>query len=300
MPETRTTEYYLNKFNITKEWLIENYVNQEKSLPDIYNETGMSFRITKLLLERFEVKIRSRSEAKKTSRNVDKTTKTLREKYGVDNASKSNLIKEKKKNTFFKNYGVDNIWKSAGYCQWLNNYMLLKYGKKRISNPENLGWKTISKKEKKIRIQKLQAGLKKWFATLTDEQKSEIAAKAASFNKNISKLESRFQIILNNLNIGHKWQFRIKNKIYDFLIDKTNIIIEINGDFWHANPKIYTNENELIKFPFGKISAKEIWEKDNFKKNLAINSGYKIVYLWESEIKKMSDSDIENFILNLL
>jgi hypothetical protein len=33
------------------------------------------------------------------------------------------------------------------------------------------------------------------------------------------------------------------------------------------------------------VIAKDIWKKDEMKKQLAIDNGYKIVYLWEDEMK---------------
>ena len=76
--------------------------------------------------------------------------------------------------------------------------------------------------------------------------------------------------------------------IYDqqrtFAYDYTNLtkmkIIEFNGDFWHANPKKYTNEDEII---YEGKSVKEIWERDKIKLELARTKGFDVMVVWENE-----------------
>ena len=49
--------------------------------------------------------------------------------------------------------------------------------------------------------------------------------------------------------------------------------------------------------PKGKTyTAKEIWKKDNIKKQLAVQNGYNVIYLFESDMKLMSDEEILSFI----
>jgi len=43
-----------------------------------------------------------------------------------------------------------------------------------------------------------------------------------------------------------------------------------------------------------------LWEKDEEKRKNALNHGYIVEYLWESDIIKMSDDDIYNKIINFL
>jgi len=71
------------------------------------------------------------------------------------------------------------------------------------------------------------------------------------------------------------------NKYYDFKID--NYLIELNGDFWHANPKIY-QATDIMPFPEGQKLVKDIWEKDKLKKELALQNGYKFITLWECDL----------------
>ena len=69
---------------------------------------------------------------------------------------------------------------------------------------------------------------------------------------------------------------------FDFIIN-ANILLEVQGDYWHANPEIYgdgpnlrpLNERQLYKV-----------ERDREKYRKAKELDYKVFYIWETEIKK--------------
>ena len=81
-------------------------------------------------------------------------------------------------------------------------------------------------------------------------------------------------------------------------IDKVNKITGMDITFvTTAN----TNEEafELLKelgLPFKNVKAKYIWNKDNNKKKLAESYGYKVYYIWESDMNDLSDDDIINYL----
>lgn len=94
-----------------------------------------------------------------------------------------------------------------------------------------------------------------------------------------SKLEKTFANILDLLEIKYK-QFLYAKEIkafYDFYIPHKNIIIEIDGDFWHCNPKTKhaTPKYESQKKNLIRDKEKEKWAKDN---------GYKLIRFWEDDI----------------
>ena len=64
---------------------------------------------------------------------------------------------------------------------------------------------------------------------------------------------------------------------------RNNKIIEFNGDFWHANPKYY-HEDDLMFWSEGKQrTAKEIWERDAKREKELIELGYSVLVIWESD-----------------
>ena len=69
--------------------------------------------------------------------------------------------------------------------------------------------------------------------------------------------------------------------------------MEVNGDFFHANPIKY-KADDIIPLPRIKKTAQELWDKDERKKKIAEKFGYQVVYIWENEINKCYDEkDLE-------
>jgi G:T-mismatch repair DNA endonuclease (very short patch repair protein) len=74
-----------------------------------------------------------------------------------------------------------------------------------------------------------------------------------------------------------------------------NILIEVNGDFWHANPKIY-KAKDILPHPNKEVLAETLWKKDKKKNILAIKNGFQVLTLWELDITKLNDVELELFI----
>jgi very-short-patch-repair endonuclease len=73
--------------------------------------------------------------------------------------------------------------------------------------------------------------------------------------------------------------------MYDFVVtDPIKICIEINGDFYHANPEIY-QATDLIKIrgSNGGVLASTIWKNDQQKRAVIESKGYTVYYIWERE-----------------
>lgn len=104
-------------------------------------------------------------------------------------------------------------------------------------------------------------------------------------NDFISKKESfpekQIRRILENENIDYKREvcFNGSKHRVDFLITGAKKVIEVNGDFWHANPKIYgTDENKYSKLQLQSLlryKDKMLYLKEN---------GYTVLEIWENDI----------------
>ena len=257
--------------------LLNCYVVNLNSLVDIRKKYLIDFKSILFLLDYFNIKKRSISEsAKKIS--THKYKKTCLEKYGFDNVSKSNIIKDMKKNTFLNNYGVDNIFKDSDFKKWI------------LEN--NFAWNNLTDDENRLRVEKQTASIKKYWSKLTDEQKN----KLYSYN-GTSKLETAISSVLNDLCISYTTQFPLCGKLFDFRITNTNLLIEVNGDYWHCNPLKF-KQDEYVKFPGGNKKVSDIWNKDLIKRNKAIESGYNVIYIWEKEIK--DSVDIKKLVMEKL
>jgi len=69
---------------------------------------------------------------------------------------------------------------------------------------------------------------------------------------------------------------------YDIADSKRMKIIEFNGDYWHCNPKKYSTDHIL---PHTGLTAKQIWERDYLKIKAAMDRGFTIKIVWESEFQ---------------
>jgi very-short-patch-repair endonuclease len=98
---------------------------------------------------------------------------------------------------------------------------------------------------------------------------------------NISNSDTSIEVTVENFlqseKIEYKKQYRIyynkiNFKIYDFYLLKENILIEVDGDFWHC---------KLEKKP---KNYKDIIVNDKLKNDLATENGYRLVRISQSEL----------------
>jgi len=105
------------------------------------------------------------------------------------------------------------------------------------------------------------------------------AIKKIFSHRKMNKLERSVADQLDKAGIKYTFQFFIVRngicKSYDFKIKRKPIILEVDGDFWHGNPAI-TNHYE---------KSDEVKGNDKIKTDLANKRGYRVVRLWESDIK---------------
>jgi len=177
-------------------------------------------------------------------KNADYANKV---KNGIDNYNLNHEYKigwepksiEKRKNTNINLYGVEHVWSSKEIIKKCKETCLLKYGK----TSQELAYEGLLKKGK-------------------------------------TKIEIIFEDFLNNNNIKYKDQFRIyydghKHKRYDFYLIDYNLIVEIDGDYWHGNQLFFKKLNETQKLNI---------ENDIFKNELALKNDKNILRIWEYEI----------------
>ena len=280
---------------------INRYLKEEVSI-DCLKKEGLDLNKYFILLN---IKRTSKQE-RTTERYKNKFKNSIFEKYGVDNISKSEEYKKKKSETVMKNYGVNHNFLiktvkekaiqsyKEKTCtteykkEWSKKYIKTcqdKYG------VENVGQiKEVRKKHSKIMKQKC--------ASMTLEEKRKMTEKARlswhQQNSWVSKIELRIRSILKKMNVKFKTNETLFNYNYDIVID--NILIEINGDFWHGNPLFFEPGEKL----FETLTVDEVWEKDRIKKETAENNGKKVYILWENEINKYTDEELEQILRSWL
>ena len=103
-----------------------------------------------------------------------------------------------------------------------------------------------------------------------------------NLHKDVIWNNNELYLFSEDLKVGCRYDFTYKNKI-----------IEFNGDYWHANPKKF-KEDELIRCGKEPKPAKHIWEKDRSKIEIAKIHGYKVYVIWEDEYMQNKEN-----VLNL-
>lgn len=113
-----------------------------------------------------------------------------------------------------------------------------------------------------------------------------------------TKPEKGFCRILNKIGIGVKYpdfikellglkdddnddfflfQYPIQRYVVDFADPTNKVVINVNGDYWHANPLLYDEDN------LGKTQKLNI-RQDKNKRIFLNNKGWTVIDVWESEI----------------
>ncbi len=216
----------------------------------------------------------------KGTKAYEKRNQTVKERYGVDNVFQAEETKEKIKNAIFERFGD-----YQGFYGYMKEKFLKKYG---VENP----WELNSVQQKCMETKLKNYG----------------SANCSNIHMN-SSIHRKVSEFLSSLNIQHENENTKLIRYYDdngklhwpvpdihLLGQFSNIIIEVNGDYWHANPKLY-KENDLIRRFGGYVKAGDIWKKDLERNHYIEKLGYKVLVIWEDEIESGSFCEkILNFL----
>ena len=183
-------------------------------------------------------------------------------------------------------------WKEGKYVGWWENKTpetleKIEGIKEKLRNDKERG-KKISKKLKgvpKTEISKIKNSESQKIRYKNNPKLKEDASirrikwlKSTLSNKK-SKLESKFETILNLLNIEYEFQHEFQKRLFDFKIKDKNILIEVDGDFYHCNPN--TKHSEVL-YETQSLTKKN----DNYKNTLCQNHGMILLRYWEKDINE--------------
>lgn len=244
---------------------------------------------------------RSSSEERSTPRYKEKYLTAIRDKYGpnISNISQVDEVQKKKEKTFAEKHGsYDNYLFTKrnkmkdGYSKYRSNpkktlaalnkmkaTLLQKYG---VINPSH--HPDIAKKISDTKKERCSA--------LTLEEKRQMTEPArqawAKQGDWESKIEKRVQHCLVELGEDFTKHVFLFGFNYDILLPGF-VLIEVQGNFWHANPRLYLESDLLFG---GTLPVWKIWQKDKRKLDIATKNGYNVLYIWESEINSLSDDEL--------
>lgn len=98
-----------------------------------------------------------------------------------------------------------------------------------------------------------------------------------------SKLEMKFaKDFLDKLGVEYIYQFKAESigRFFDYFLPKENLIIEIDGDYFHSYGLLYEEMS-----PMQKKNKRVDKQKDHW----ALINGIPIIRIWEHEINKNPD-----------
>lgn len=199
-------------------------------------------------------------------------------------------VQRKIKQIVLEKYGVDNVSKLDEVKQKIGLKIALKNRTREFSEETKSKHSVNSKKLWSIKKESISLAIKNSINNNDKEIKRRSTwAKNNLAGKNLLTIKNRFSKL--HLKIRKELEleqlgFSGEQKINRFLVDELNenkkIIIEINGDYIHANPKIYS-ANDIIRLPGNSYTAEEKWFSDQIKLDSLKELGYNVLVIWESD-----------------
>lgn len=126
-----------------------------------------------------------------------------------------------------------------------------------------------------------------------NKRKGGLAAAKSVKKYQKNNFEKKLEQKLKEMQIEMKYSVIFCHKQFDFGNKEHKILLEAQGDYWHGNPNIYKELNEI---------QKRNVNKDVEKAKIAEKHGFKIFYIWEKEFNNGNFSvlfEIKNYLNNV-
>ena len=293
--------------------------NSGYSFLELSNKYDISYNTLEKLMAKYGIHRKTCKEQNNNPRVREKYKQTCLNHFGAEhNFSKNSASRKKWEAKLHEDEGIVNVFQRDSVKQKIKSTELLRYGETgRIYNRtkgstlkywiEKLGEEDGVLRYQEIcynkgKSNRLQYWIEK-YGKVEGEKKYRIhieqQCKKTLVKGFFTGLNHRVKQILISNNIAYEEEYPIlyegnKHFFYDFKIG--NIILELNGDYWHCNPSMY-KESDIVQYPGNNYKlVKDIWERDKKKKEVAILNNFDFVVLWENELKSMSDEELLNFI----
>lgn len=251
-------------------------------------------------------KKRSSKEERASQRYKDKYNSSIKNKYGVENISQAKFVKEKKKNTAKVNYGSWEAYLSKcrehmrlGFEEYLRSDERKKEqqqkSKQTLQNLYGVDNAAQLPHVRKIISQKAKERLSK----LSEDELRELTAPAresvCSRGGYSSKPEHRVRAALADIGLSFFTNKNLWSYNWDIVFEDLKLLIEVNGDYWHANPSFY-KKGDMISYPGGLRAVEDVWKKDARKAKKAKSKGWRLLVVWEADIVSKTDRELLFFI----
>lgn len=249
----------LIKETLTYEFLLKEYVENQKSLPELQAETHINFGTIHRKLKEFGL-----------SRTVKESCQVQAK---AEKAKQTNLKKTGFPHNFCKNHPSRKRWEAE---------LLAKEG---ISN-------VFQRQEVKDKIG----------ATLLERYGVESSALITTARGKNSYSNLHKEVVSTLLKYGIKLKIEKKIKkdngyYYSFdIFIEPNILIEVQGDYWHGNPLLYKPTDLIMKGSSAEQTVSSIWKRDILKREKAIEQGFRVIVVWEFDWKTEKEKTLKRLL----
>lgn len=131
----------------------------------------------------------------------------------------------------------------------------------------------------------------------------DIATRSYNMSR-IKSTDTKPELIVRKFLHSHGFRYRLHNKTLpgkpDITLKKYKTVIFVNGCFWHGHEgcKYFVLPKTRKKWWFQKINNTRIRDLANYKELLV--DGWKVIILWECELKKNNrEKNLRNLINQL-
>lgn len=239
----------------SREELYKWYVKDKMSMPQIAKKLGISVTPLTNWLKEYNIKIRSGSEAlfNVYGKEIKKPTRSqLKRWYLIEKMSCTEIGK------------ITGASKTT-VLSWLQEEEIIRRGLREA---------TLSTYKRRPDLIKL----------IRSNRLKQI------FPKKDTQIEKKMQKELKRRGIKFRVHLPVENICQpDIIIPEQKIIIQCDGDYWHANPKIYKNKKLTEQ-------QKKIVAKDKNQDKLLKSRGWVVLRFWESDINSDASKCVDKIV----
>jgi hypothetical protein len=204
-----------------------------------------------------------------------KMKNTMKDRYGCEQALKNKKLLDKKNKTCEQIYGSQNVFNNEDVRKKAKETIFKKYGTEYVSQNDDI--------KRKVKN------------TMFDRYGVECAFELPNAkSQRISKLQQTIFESVKNIHSDALLEHRLNDigRSVDIYIPSKNIVIEVNGDYYHMNPSKYSPNDFNKRY---KMTAKEIWEREKNRLHLiSEHLSCSVIVIWESDWK--NDKNIMNYL----
>ncbi len=120
------------------------------------------------------------------------------------------------------------------------------------------------------------------------------ACQLSSRNSAGTWIEREVESALTAASIPFEAQWQFGRSTVDFYIPGKKVAVEVNGDFWHANPEIYGKTKPMHRYHARAIA------KDKLKLAKLKEAGIEVVVVWEKDLSERKDETLKQLISDIV